>query len=114
MTFDSLISIGRTGTSRRHATATSTASASARAGRRSSISTRSILRWGTISTRRRAATCGASRLKFGGEWEHFDGTGYWGFFDPARVYLLSPEFLQGVGVPTALFGLPDGIIHNFN
>ena len=57
---------------------------------------------------------GAHRLKFGGEWEHFDGTGYWGFFDPARVYLLSPEFLQGVGVPTALFGLPDGIIHNFN
>ena len=57
---------------------------------------------------------GAHRLKFGGEWEHFDGTGYWGFFDPARVYLLSPEFLRGVGVPPALFGLPDGIIHNFN
>src|SRR5215471_13393506 len=57
---------------------------------------------------------GAHRLKFGGEWEHFSGTGYWGFFDPARVYLLSPEFLRGVGVPPALFGLPDGIIHNFN
>src|SRR5215475_3176215 len=57
---------------------------------------------------------GPHRLKFGGEWEHFDGTGYWGFFDPARVYLLSPEFLRGVGVPPALFGLPDGIIHNFN
>jgi len=57
---------------------------------------------------------GAHRVKFGGEWEHFTGTGYWGFFDPARVYLLSPEFLRGVGVPPALFGLPDGIIHNFN
>ncbi len=46
---------------------------------------------------------GAHRLKFGGEWEHFDGTGYWGFFDPARVYLLSPEFLLSAGVPAALF-----------
>jgi hypothetical protein len=52
-------------------------------------------------------TLGAHRLKFGGEWEHFDGTGYWGFFDPARVYLLSPEFLDGIipGLPVA-FGLP--------
>jgi hypothetical protein len=61
---------------------------------------------------------GDHRLKFGGEWEHFDGTGYWGFFDPARAYLLSPEFLQGVGVPLSLFpalGLPaDGKIHNLN
>jgi len=50
---------------------------------------------------------GAHRLKFGGEWEHFDGTGYWGFFDPARVYLLSPEFLDGIipNLPVA-FGLP--------
>ncbi len=50
---------------------------------------------------------GAHRLKFGGEWEHFDGTGYWGFFDPARVYLLSSEFLDGIipGLPVA-FGLP--------
>ncbi len=49
---------------------------------------------------------GKHRLKFGGEWEHFDGTGYWGFFDPARVYLLSPEFIKGVGVPPEVFGLP--------
>jgi hypothetical protein len=50
---------------------------------------------------------GSHRLKFGGEWEHFTGTGYWGFFDPARVYLLSPEFLYGINpvLPT-LFGLP--------
>jgi len=55
---------------------------------------------------------GAHRVKFGGEWEHFDGTGYWGFFDPARVYLLSPEFLLAAGVPAAAFpllGLPDAI-----
>jgi hypothetical protein len=52
---------------------------------------------------------GSHRVKFGGEWEHFSGTGYWGFFDPARAYLLSPEFLLGVGVPAAafpLFGFP--------
>jgi hypothetical protein len=52
---------------------------------------------------------GPHRLKFGGEWEHFSGTGYWGFFDPARVYLLSPELLLGAGVPAAFFpalGLP--------
>lgn len=59
---------------------------------------------------------GNHRVKFGGEWEHFAGTGYWGFFDPARVYLLSPEFLEGVGIPVAFFpalGLPaGGIIHN--
>lgn len=55
---------------------------------------------------------GSHRVKFGGEWEHFSGTGYWGFFDPARVYLLSPEFLASINpiLPT-LFGLPDGIIH---
>src|SRR5215813_343772 len=45
-------------------------------------------------------------LKFGGEWEHFSGTGYWGFFDPARVYLLSTEFLDNISpaIP-GLFGL---------
>src|SRR5206468_469327 len=54
------------------------------------------------------------QVKFGGTWEHFDGVGYWGFFDPARAYLLSPEFLAGVGVPPALFGLPDGRIHSLD
>src|SRR5215475_8994300 len=57
---------------------------------------------------------GAHRVKFGGEWEHFSGTGYWGFFDPARVYLLSPEALRSFGVPPALFGVTAGVIHNFN
>jgi len=36
---------------------------------------------------------GTHQVKFGGTWEHVDAVGYWGFFDPARVYLLSPEFL---------------------
>ena len=61
---------------------------------------------------------GSHRIKFGGEWEHFDGTGYWGFFDPARAYLLSPEFLLSVGVPLAAFpalGLPaDAKIHGLD
>ena len=56
---------------------------------------------------------GNHRVKFGGEWEHFTGTGYWGFFDPARVYLLSPEFLASISPALpALFGLPDGKIHS--
>jgi hypothetical protein len=55
---------------------------------------------------------GRHSVKFGGTWEFSDLTGYWGFFDPARVYLLSPEFLRGAGVPPALFGLPDGIIRS--
>jgi Carboxypeptidase regulatory-like domain len=46
---------------------------------------------------------GAHRVKFGGEWEHFYGTGYWGFFDPARAFLLSPEFLLAAGVPAEAF-----------
>ncbi|HEU4391233.1 MAG TPA: TonB-dependent receptor, partial [Blastocatellia bacterium] len=61
---------------------------------------------------------GSHRIKFGGEWEHFDGTGYWGFFDPARAYLLSPEFLLAVGIPAAAFpalGLPaDAKIHSLD
>lgn len=52
------------------------------------------------------------QVKFGGEWERTDTIGYWGFFDPARVYLLSPEFLTSINPALpALFGLPDGIIH---
>jgi hypothetical protein len=56
---------------------------------------------------------GAHQVKFGGTWEHADSVGYWGFFDPARVYLLSPEFLAGISPALLpLFGLPDGIIRN--
>ncbi|HEY7288455.1 MAG TPA: carboxypeptidase regulatory-like domain-containing protein [Vicinamibacterales bacterium] len=57
----------------------------------------------------------AHQVKFGGEFEHVDSVGYWGFFDPARVYLLSPEFLASINPALpALFGLPDGIIHTAN
>jgi len=56
---------------------------------------------------------GSHQVKFGGTWEHADSVGYWGFFDPARVYLLSPEFLAGINPALpALFGLPDGIIRS--
>jgi Carboxypeptidase regulatory-like domain len=48
---------------------------------------------------------GSHRIKFGGEWEFDRGTGYWGFFDPARVYVLPPETLNAIGIPPALFGL---------
>jgi hypothetical protein len=55
---------------------------------------------------------GTHQVKFGGTWEHVDATGYWGFFDPARVYLLSPEYLAAINPALpAVFGLPDGIIH---
>lgn len=55
---------------------------------------------------------GAHRIKFGGEWEHNRGTGYWGFFDPGRAVLLSPEFLKAINV-LGLFGLPsDGILRS--
>jgi len=56
----------------------------------------------------------AHQVKFGGTFEPSDLVGYWGFFDPARVYLLSPEFLRGVGVPPAAFGLPDGVIRSYD
>lgn len=60
---------------------------------------------------------GRHSVKFGGTWEPSDATGYWGFFDPARVYLLSPEFLANA-TPLGrniwpLFGLPaDGILRS--
>ena len=54
---------------------------------------------------------GAHRVKFGGDYEFNRGTGYWGFFDPARAYLLSSETLGGLGGP-ASYGLPDGKIHS--
>ena len=57
---------------------------------------------------------GAHRIKVGGEFEANRGTGYWGFFDPARVYLLSPETLGPLG-GAASYGLPaSGAITSFN
>ncbi|MGQ0733350.1 MAG: carboxypeptidase regulatory-like domain-containing protein [Acidobacteriota bacterium] len=56
---------------------------------------------------------GRHQVKFGGTWEHVDAVGYWGFFDPARVFLLSPEFLANISPALpALFGLPDGKIRS--
>ncbi len=53
---------------------------------------------------------GRHSVKFGGTFEPSDLTGYWGFFDPARAYLLSPEFIVAAtgGNPAILpvFGLP--------
>ena len=54
---------------------------------------------------------GTHRIKFGGEWEHFDGTGYWGFFDPANVIVLPPETFGPaaplLGIPTVLRNYED-------
>lgn len=56
---------------------------------------------------------GTHQVKFGGTWERLDALGYWGFFDPARVYLLSPEFLANINPALpALFGLPDRVIRS--
>lgn len=52
---------------------------------------------------------GDHRIKFGGEWEHFDGVGYWAFFSPAEAFALSPEFLASINPALpGLFGLPNG------
>jgi hypothetical protein len=48
---------------------------------------------------------GSHRVKFGGEYEFDRGTGYWGFFDPAEVFVLSPEAVRGLGLAAA-FGIP--------
>ena len=55
---------------------------------------------------------GTHRLKFGGDFEFNRGTGYWGFFDPARAYLLSPETLGGLG-GAASYGLTGGVVNSF-
>jgi hypothetical protein len=60
---------------------------------------------------------GRHSVKFGGTYEPSDLIGYWGFFDPARVYLFSPEAIVAAtgGNPAilGLFGLPlDGRIRN--
>jgi hypothetical protein len=56
---------------------------------------------------------GSHRLKFGSEWEHNRSTGYWGFFDPARAGLASPEYLKSLGL-LGVFGLPSGIIQSYS
>jgi hypothetical protein len=54
---------------------------------------------------------GSHRVKFGGEWEHYQGTGYWGFFSPSRVYLLPPEVL---GPAAALYGIVGGKVSSYS
>lgn len=46
---------------------------------------------------------GDHRLRFGGEFEHAPGTGFWGFCDPACNVGFSPEFIRGLA-PAALIG----------
>lgn len=46
---------------------------------------------------------GEHRLRFGGEFEHAPGTGFWGFCDPACNVGFSPEFIRGLA-PAAIIG----------
>ena len=46
---------------------------------------------------------GEHRLRFGGEFEHAPGTGFWGFCDPACNVGFSPEFIRGLA-PAATIG----------
>ena len=46
---------------------------------------------------------GEHRLRFGGEFEHAPGTGFWGFCDPACNVAFSPEFIRGLA-PAATIG----------
>jgi hypothetical protein len=46
---------------------------------------------------------GEHRLRFGGEFEHAPGTGFWGFCDPACAVGFSPEFIRGLA-PAAIIG----------
>lgn len=48
---------------------------------------------------------GKHRIKFGGDYEFNRNTGYWGFFDPGRVFVLSPEALRRTG-RDKVFGIP--------
>ena len=46
---------------------------------------------------------GDHRVRFGGEFEHAPGTGFWGFCDPACNVGFSPEFIRGLA-PAATIG----------
>ena len=46
---------------------------------------------------------GRHSFKFGFEYEHAPGTGFWGFCDPACLSVASPELIQA-NVPAALIG----------
>ena len=55
---------------------------------------------------------GSHRFRFGGEIELNDGTGFWGYADPAAGAVYGPDFLASVGVPPALYGIPAKITSN--
>ena len=42
---------------------------------------------------------GSHRMRFGGEWEHAPGTGFWGFCDPFCAVVYTPEATRGALVP---------------
>jgi hypothetical protein len=46
---------------------------------------------------------GEHRLRFGAEFEHAPGTGFWGFCDPACNVAFSPEFIRSLA-PAAVIG----------
>ncbi|HZS10581.1 MAG TPA: carboxypeptidase regulatory-like domain-containing protein [Blastocatellia bacterium] len=43
---------------------------------------------------------GAHRMRFGGEYEHAPGTGFWGYCDPGCTSLFSPEVVKSLLGPT--------------
>jgi hypothetical protein len=49
---------------------------------------------------------GSHGLKFGFEFEHAPGTGFWGFCDPACLGILSPEYLRGLLGPAGSAAIP--------
>lgn len=49
---------------------------------------------------------GTHQLRFGGELDFSDGTGFWGYADPAAGAVYGPDIL---GPARALFGIPDQI-----
>ncbi|MBX9604210.1 MAG: TonB-dependent receptor [Bryobacteraceae bacterium] len=54
---------------------------------------------------------GAHRMKFGGEWQLTDISGFWGFCDPACVTVYSPELVRSltpsIQVPSVIRSLND-------
>ena len=46
---------------------------------------------------------GEHRIRFGAEFEHAPGTGFWGFCDPACTTGFSPEFIRGLA-PAPIIG----------
>jgi hypothetical protein len=45
---------------------------------------------------------GSHRIRFGGEFEHAPGTGFWGFCDPYCTSVVSPEAIRAAGLGAAV------------